>query len=195
MDYRGCVQVREEKAAGTHLSVPAAVFFLADSGNIETGGSGASAGWTSGDGARAREEEAHRRRAAGTHFRVSVADFLGHSARGWETLRLGEALVVMDGRTGGEFDVGGMRRWGRRATIFACPWPIFWRRSAREWVTSRVDDVPRVLDRWVSQFFIIGEEEVMVLCTWFPPLLLLSLLRLFDQEGWGIQSGETGVLG
>jgi hypothetical protein len=60
---------------------------------------------------------------------------------------------------------------------------------------SRMGDIPRVLDRWVSQFFIIGEEEVMVLRTWFPPLLLLSLLRLFDQEGWGIQSGETGVLG
>jgi hypothetical protein len=162
MDSRGCIQVREKKAACTHLSVPVASFFLADSGDIETGGSDASAGWTSGDGARAREEEVHRRRAAvGTHFRVSVADFLGHSAHGWVTLRLGEALVVMDGRTGRQFNVGGMRRrWGRRATIFACPWPIFWRRSAREWVTSRVDDVPRVLDRWVSQVFITGKEDM-----------------------------------
>jgi hypothetical protein len=132
--------------------------------------------------------------AAGTHFRMSVADFLGRSACGWETLRLGEALVVMDGRTGGEFDVGGMRRWGRRATMFACGWPIFWRHSAREWVTSRVDDVPRVLDRWVNQFFIIGEEEVMVLRTWFPPLLLLSLLRLFDQEGWEYNLERQGCL-
>jgi hypothetical protein len=63
--------------------------------------------------------------ATGTHFLVSVADFFGRSARGWVTWRLGEALVVMDGRTGGESDVGGMRRWGRRAPIFACPWPIF----------------------------------------------------------------------
>ena len=51
--------------------------------------------------------------AVGTHFRMSVANFFGRSARDWVTLRLGEALVVMDGRTGEEFDVAGMRRrWG-----------------------------------------------------------------------------------
>jgi hypothetical protein len=45
--------------------------------------------------------------AVGTHFRMSVADFFGRSARGWVTLRLGEALVVMDRWTGWEFEAGG----------------------------------------------------------------------------------------
>ena len=50
---------------------------------------------------------------------MSVADFFGRSARGWVTLRLGEALVVIDGRTGWEFEGGGHEEeMGAAATHF-----------------------------------------------------------------------------
>jgi hypothetical protein len=90
-------------------------------GDVEAGRSIGGDGRTDGLGIRCWEHE-EEMGAAGTHFRVSVANFFGRSARGCVTLRLGEALVVMDGRTGWEFDVGSMRRrWGQRAPIFACP--------------------------------------------------------------------------
>jgi hypothetical protein len=50
--------MREEP--GTHLDVPMEFFFSGfgcPSGDVETGGGVAGAGWTSGDGARMREVE------------------------------------------------------------------------------------------------------------------------------------------
>jgi hypothetical protein len=112
------------EAAGTHFRVSVANFFGAFGprlGDVEARRSVGGDGGTDGRGIRCWGHEKEMG-ATGTHFLVSVADFLGGSAHGWVTLRLGEALVVMDGRTGGEFDVGGMRRrWGRRAPIFLCP--------------------------------------------------------------------------
>jgi hypothetical protein len=95
--------------------------FGSRTGDVEGRRGATGAGWTDGPGIRCLGHE--ETGAAGTHFHVSVAVFFfGRSARGWVTLRLGEALVVMDGRTGGEFDFWGMRRRrGRRAPIFACP--------------------------------------------------------------------------
>jgi hypothetical protein len=67
-----------------------------------------------GTGFRRREEVG----VVGTIFACPWPFFFGRSAHGWVTSRVDEALEVMEGRMGREFDVWGMRR---RAPIFACP--------------------------------------------------------------------------
>jgi hypothetical protein len=96
--------------------------------------------WMGGGGFRVRGDE-EEVGATGTHFGVLTAGFFARSARGRVTLRMGDGVQVLDARMGPDFELGVMRRrYGRRAPILACSWPVFFARSAHGRVTSRMGD-------------------------------------------------------